>query len=420
VRPDQLAVFLALLFLNAFFCAAESALTAASLPGLEAEADRGSKRARDLLKLLQDRPRVVAALLIGQNLVGAALAVYSTIVIDQNLGANLPEWLAALLAVLISLSLTLLFGEVIPKSLAISFANRFALTFALPVAVTTWLFAPLTFALKKLSGVLLGLLGARGAPPTLTVEEIQAIARMGRSIGVIDEIEGRIIQRASELNEKRVRELMTPRVDIKAIPARSSLPEVQRRFTSAMFSRMPVYLDDLDDILGVLNFKEFLRLTPTQTASFRLEDYLHPALFVPEAQPAGDVVERMRNHGTHMAIVIDEYGGTSGLVTLSDIVKALLGHVGDEYDVVTQTVVESEQGLVVDGRVHVDELAQRLGVKLAPALTEGVDTAAGLAIKLFGTLPAEGDEITAEGLTVKVLAVDQRRVKRVMFRKAAP
>jgi len=417
VAITDFLVFSCILTLNAFFCASETALTGASEAAARSRADSGSRRGKLLLKLLADRPRVVTALLIGQNIAGAVLAVYSSRVIDDTLGAQLSPVLSALLAVAVSILLLLVFGEVIPKTLAVRFATPWALFFSGPVFLTTLVFWPVTAVLAVASTGILRLVGKHEEGATVSVDEIQTIAKMGQEMGVIDSMEMEIVQKASVLNETKVRDIMVPRTDIHAIPARLNLAELRQAFKRDLFSRTPVYLGDLDDIIGVLNFKELLRLTPQDEARFKLQDYLHPALFVPEAMSVGVLLTKMRERRTHMAIVIDEYGGTSGLVTFEDIVEVLVGRVEDEYDVTAKLIERRENGLwEVDGRLTLEELEETLGVSLGESEKEGVTTAAGLALKAFGKIPAEGDATTFNKLSLKVTRMRDQRVRRLELR----
>jgi putative hemolysin len=415
-----LLIFASILSLNAFFCAAETALTGVSEAKLHALADRGSARAKMLLALLRHRSRVVAGLLIGQNIVGAVLAVYSTLVLNAML--NLPyPWLEALLAALMSIGLLLVFGEVIPKSLAVHAPTRLSLWFAWPVWLVSLIFRPLTAVLSTMSGVILKLAGGKEAEPTVTVEEIQAIARMGHAHGVIDEMEGKIVAKAAMLNDTRVREIMIPRTDIQGIEAHAGLADLRAFFQKSPFSRIPVYKGDLDDIVGVLNFKEFLRLDPARERGFDLTAFLHKALFVPETMFIGDMLNVMREKRSHLAIALDEYGGTAGLVTLEDVIEMLVGRIEDEYDVIASPVTSLDRGVYeFDGRVTDERVVASLGIELPPEALEGLDTAAGLALKAFGNIPSEGDVTTYYGMEITATEVKGHRVRRVKIRVMTP
>jgi putative hemolysin len=413
-------IFFGILALNAFFCAAETALTAVSESKLQTLASRGSRRANLLIKLLRRRSRVVAGLLVGQNIVGAALAVYSTLVINAAMDIPYP-WLKALIAALISIGLLLVFGEVIPKSLAVHAPTTWAMAVAWPVFFVSLLFRPVTAVLAAISGAMLKIVGGSRAEATLTVEEIQAIARMGHAAGAIDEFEGKVIAKAAMLNDIRVREIMIPRTDIQGIEVSSPLPEIRKFFQTSGYSRIPVYKGDLDDIVGILNFKEFLRLDPARERGFDVLTFLHKPLFVSHAMFIGDLLNEMRKKRSHMAIALDEYGGTAGLITLEDVIEMLVGRIEDEYDVIAAPVNRiDERTFELDGRVTDERLMVSLGIELPPEALEGFDTVAGLALKAFGNIPSEGDTTTYYGLEITATEVKGHRVRRVKIRILTP
>jgi putative hemolysin len=421
VTVINLLAFVLILALNAFFCAAETALTGAQESRLQTLADEGSASARRVLKLLQQRASVVAGLLVGQNIVGAVLAVYSTIVIGSTVGVSLPPWMAAIIAAVLSILLLLVFGEVIPKSIAVGAPTRIAMAFSWPVALVTWLFQPITWVLALISNALQAMLGTARREPKLTVAEIQAFARMGLAAGTIDELEGAVVAKAAMMNDTRVSEIMCPRTDIQALDVNTPLPEIRLFLQGTPFTRIPMYSEDLDDIVGILNFKEFFRHDPGSGKGFDAAAYLHKPLFVPGAMFVGDLLTKMRQSRTHMAIVLDEYGGTAGLITLEDVVEMLVGRIEDEFDLV-ETPFEriNETTWEIDGRVTDERMVARLGLSLPPEALEGFDTAAGLALKAFGNIPSEGEVTTYHGMEITATRVKGHRVRRVRIRKPAP
>ncbi|MCC6575074.1 MAG: HlyC/CorC family transporter [Planctomycetes bacterium] len=413
----DVVIFLLLLGGSAFCSASETALTAVSDVAVHLLAEKGSRLALLIKKLVADRRRVIAALLVGNNIVNAVLAIYATRVFDQGLaqsGIMSPE-LAAVAAGATSIVSLLVFGEILPKSVAVSFSLRVAMWVAYPVWLMVLALTPVIVVLNAISGAVLRLLGHDGKVGNLTLDEIRMLARIGKQQGVIDQIEGKIVERASEINDIRVREIMVPRTDIHAVKATSTIAELREIFRRDLFSRMPVYLGDIDDFIGVLHFKEILRLTPAEEAKFKLQDYLHPTLFVPGAMFCGDLLEKMREKRSHLAIVLDEYGGTAGLVTLEDIIEELVGRIEDEYDVSAALVKRRPDGdLEVDGRLGIEEFETALGLKLAEEAHLGAETVAGLALKAFGKIPAEGDRCSYHGLELTALRVRDLRVRRVL------
>jgi putative hemolysin len=291
--------------------------------------------------------------------------------------------------------------------------------FAYPVYGVTLLFRPITLVLSKLSNAVLRMLGQDpDAPRTISVEEIQAIARMSGATGVIDAQESELIQHASKLNDIRVREIMIPRTDVNGLEVDIKLSGIREFLQRTQYSRIPVYRGDLDDIVGILHYKDFLRHAPERDEDFELVSFLHKPLFVPENMFIGNLLTQMQARRTHLAIVLDEYGGTSGLITLEDVVEMLVGKIEDEYDEVNVAFELVKPDTVnVDGRATVDAVMQKLGIEPDPALTEGFHTVAGLALTAFGNIPSEGDKTTYHDMEITALRVKGNRVRRVCVRK---
>jgi putative hemolysin len=250
------------------------------------------------------------------------------------------------------------------------------------------------------------------------VEEIQAIARMSGATGVIDEQESELIQKASQLNDIRVREIIIPRTDIVGIEVSMQLSRIRTLVQAGQYSRLPVYKGDLDDVVGILHFKEFLSYAPQKDQAFDLVGFLHKPLFVPESMFIGDLLKQMQARRTHIAVVLDEYGGTSGLITIEDVVEMLVGRIEDEYDAVSVPFEQvDETTWDVDGRVTDDALFEQLGLTPEPGVTEGFHTVAGLALTAFGNIPAQGEKTAYHGMEITALSVHGNRVIRVRVRK---
>jgi putative hemolysin len=424
VDPLSALIFLVLLLLSGLFSGTETAITAvsdATLAHLESE---GSRPAIVLRKLLSQKGRVIAALLVANNVVNTVLAVFSTVVFDGMLrnSSALPPWAAPIVASITAVTFLLVFGEVLPKSLAVATRTGWSLAAAWPIAVLMFATAPITKVLSAISNFVLRIAGRQsGEADIFDVREIHAMATLSAEAGVIDSLERQLIHRASELNDTRVREIMIPRTDIQALEIGVSVDEIRAFFQKTTFTRIPVYKGDLDDIIGILNFKEFFRHDPGAGRGFEMLNYLHKPLFVSGAMFIGDLLSEMRRQRTHMAVVLDEYGGTSGLITMEDAVEMLVGRIDDEYDVI-ETPFEriDDTTWEVDGRVTDERLVARMGVVLPREALEGFDTAGGLALKAFGNIPAEGDSTTYHGMEITASRVRGNRVRRVRIRVLPP
>ncbi|MCA8918718.1 MAG: HlyC/CorC family transporter [Planctomycetes bacterium] len=417
-------IFLGIITLSGLFSGTETAITAVSNVSLVRFADAGSKPARILQKMLQQKGRVIAALLVANNIVNVILAVYATVVFDGFIqdGNLLPPWAAPIVASICSVTFLLVFGEVVPKSIAVTFRTQWALASAYFVFGLMLATMPVTWLLIKFSDGIMRLMGKRpGEDDIFDLHEIHTVAHLGEQMGVIDSMEKGLIQRAAHLNDTRVREIMIPRTDIQGLDANTPLDDIRALFQKTPYSRIPVYQGDLDDIVGILNFKEFLRHDPSRARGFDLMAFLHKPLFVPESMFIGDLLSEMRSKRTHLAIVLDEYGGTAGLLSLEDVVEMLVGRIEDEYDVLNTPFEQVDANTwEVDGRVTDERLVTRLGLKLPPEALEGFDTVAGLTLKAFGNIPSEGDTATYHGIEITATRVKGHRVRRAKIKVLTP
>ncbi|MCC6464106.1 MAG: HlyC/CorC family transporter [Planctomycetes bacterium] len=424
MHATDVLIFLLLLSCSAFFSGTETALTATSRVALHKLAESGSRRARLIEKLLADKGRMIAALLVGNNIVNTILAVFATVVFDGIIADSglLPPWAAPVVASLAAIVVLLVFGEVLPKCIGVVFPARWAMAAAWPSYVLLLATRPVTWVLKLISDIVMLVLGRRkGHEDIFDLQEIHATASMAEQAGVIDEQEAELIAKASQLNDIRVREIMIPRTDVQGIEVHASLEEIRAMFRRLPFSRVPVFKTDFDDIVGILNFKELLRQAPAKPEDFDLVSFLHKPLFVPETMFIGDLLKQMQKRRTHLAIALDEYGGTAGLVTLEDVVEMLVGRIEDEYDEATTPFRQLDgRTWEVDGRVTVDQFLETLGLKLEEEALQGFDTAAGLALVAFGNIPSEGAVAAYHGLEITVLRLRGNRVRRLRVKVLTP
>jgi putative hemolysin len=419
-----LLVFFSILALSGLFSGSETALTAVSEVNVSRLADQGNARARLVIALMRERGRVIATLLVANNVVNVVLAVFATVIFDGMLrdAGALPAWASPVVASIASVAFLLVFGEVLPKTVAVTYRVRWALAAAYP---TRWLLValnPVTWLLIRLSNGVLRMFGRRpGDEDIFDIGELHAMAKMSEQAGVIDPMEKEIVQRAAELNDTRVREIMIPRTDIQGIEVGVTGDQIRQLFQATPFTRIPVYKGDLDDVLGVLNAKEFFRHDPGRERRFDLTAYLHRPLFVPGSMFIGDLLNEMRERRTHLAIVLDEYGGTAGMITLEDVVERLVGRIDDEYDAAVVPLEQvAKDTWELDGRVTDERLVETLGIQLPPEEVADFDTVAGLALKAFGNIPAQGQKTTYHGLEITAAQVQGNRVLRVRVRVLPP
>ena len=423
-------VLLALLvLLNGFLSASEVAIAEVRKSRLAQLAEQGHATAKALERLTDDSSRTLATLQLGTTLASFLAAGTAAVTLAPRLAVELARaaWLApyslllSVLAVTLVLGLVMLvLGELVPKSLAARHAEPFALLVARPLDAAASLVAPLIKALVKLSNLIAGPLGgaARGGMGLVTEEEIKTVVDAGEEGGVLEEEEKEMIYSIFELGDTLTREVMVPRIDVVAIEAATPLPEAADLVIRATYSRVPVYQDTIDNVIGVLYAKDLLRVLRAGDLPVSLAQIVRPAYFVPEAKKANELLEELQKRRVHVAIVVDEYGGVAGLVTIEDILEEIVGEIQDEYDTEEPMFHQEAEGdYVFDARANLDDVSQLLGVQL-PA--ESYDTLGGFLYTQFGHVPNAGEQLRFNGLIIEVLDVSGRRIGKVRVRHAPP
>jgi CBS domain containing-hemolysin-like protein len=397
------------LILSAFFSGSEAALFSLTTVQVERLRDQYGVSGRLIATLLQRPTELIATCLVGNALVHVALSVTATSLALRLYGQG-GEYVAIAVATL----LLLLVGEASPKSVAVRHPEQVSLLIAWPIQVCAYLMTPVRWALRRLVEAVLG--KGAGRPLALMGEdEFQALVDIGQGEGRIDQDERQLIQRVFELGDQRVSQIMTPRTDIFALavdePLASALPKIKE----ARFSRIPIYQGTIDHVIGVVYAKDLLPVSRRPELEIQLRDLLHPAFFVPESKRIDELLREFQRNKVHMAIVVDEYGGVSGLVTMEDALEELVGEIVDEFD--TEEILCRQldpHTYVVSARLPIDEFNERLGVAIP---RDAIDTIGGYVFHLFGKLPRRGDSVTAHGLTFTVEHIKGTRILEVRVQR---
>jgi CBS domain containing-hemolysin-like protein len=396
------------LILSIFFSAAETSITATPRTRLLALCEAQPHRKKSLGWLLKSFQRALSVTLVGNNLVNIAASSLATSVALSLFGEG-GLWIAiALMTVLI-----IIFCEILPKSLAMLHPDRVLLIGLPGLRVAGVILAPLiwtTQAAVRLVGRILGLSLAQQTT-FMTREEIEQIVREGGVSGALEEGERKMISGVISFEETRVSEIMVPRIDITALSVESSVGLAYERFRESGHSRMPVFEGDLDHIVGILYVKDLL----VPLASGRLEaparEHQRKCLFVPETMRTADLFEMMQKSRVHMALVVDEYGGTAGLLTLEDLLEEIVGDIQDEYDQETPPISKEADGsYLIQGQVNLEDLSETLRYSFD---FEDVDTVAGMVLSLFGDFPRAGQRMAYGPYDVVVVEVKNHRILQV-------
>ncbi|MBI2954749.1 MAG: HlyC/CorC family transporter [Chloroflexi bacterium] len=422
----QVALVVIFIILNAFFAASEIAIISVRKTRIKQLAEEQKHSgAQAVLRLTENPSRFLATIQVGVTLAGffaSAIGAISAVAMVDSLLSVLPIPVIAqasgpVAVALVTLSVaffTLVFGELVPKNLAVTYAERIAFLVARPIEFLALLLTPLVALLTLVTNLILAGLGSKETAqmPEMTEDEIRSIIEAGEEGGVVEPMELKMIQGVFDFGDTVVREIMVPRIDIIAIPKQATIEDALDVFLQAGFTRMPVYDRTLDNIVGTLHAKDFLKHFGGRVRAETVDALMRPAFFVPETKKVSELFTELQHRRTHMAVVVDEYGGTAGLVTLEDMVEEIVGEIHDEYDTMERQIEPiGPNEVVTSGKVTLDELNDVLDLALSG---EGeYDTVGGLIYAKLGRIPSPGDRVAVDGVTLTVLAVQGRRIRHV-------
>ncbi|HEV3152586.1 MAG TPA: hemolysin family protein [Candidatus Baltobacteraceae bacterium] len=397
-----------LVLLAAFFAASEAALVGVSRLRARSMVEKGMKRARAVLKLTEDRNRFLTSILIGNTIV---LLIADSLATYIFIRAGIPR--AAVISTVVMTFLLLLFGEIVPKTIAVSDNERWALRLAPAMQRVAWLLTPLVRFFQFLTNLLLRPFGIKHAHNIfITEEDIRTIVNVGAEQKVLEEQEREMIHSIIEFGDTIVREVMTPRPNIVAVSINDSPRRALDMVIAEGYSKLPVYEESKDDIAGVVHDRELLIALANGTiSSTPLRALMRPISHVPENKKIAELLREMQRDKFSMSIVVDEYGGTAGLVTMEDLLEEIVGEIRDEHDEGEEEPLRilNDYEAVVDSGVNIEDVNAKLGTELPH---EEFETIGGFTVGLFGRLPKEGEEIAADDHTR--LRVERMRGRRIL------
>ena len=426
----RLVIIFILILVNGFFSASEMAIVTLNPSQVRLWTEEGKKNAPLLHKFLQNQGSFLATIQIGVTLAGflsaafgaESLSPYLVRLLDPQGRYAWMDTLATVLTTIFISFLSLVFGELIPKRIGMAYPERFSLTFAKVLRFFDLIFQPLTKVLNTTVNFfsrLLGLSEVQG--DEVTEEEIRMMTEAGRRTGAIQGEEAALISKVFAFDDKAVREIMTPRTAVEALPLDADWEEVQQTIAQTKFSRFPVYDEDMDDIVGVVHVTDFFRRQNLPRADFprkfKLQAYLRPAYFVPESKLINVLMREMRQDHVTLAVVIDEYGGVDGIVTMEDLIEELVGDIADEYDDKDTPLVQHPDGSYsLDALMSPDEAAAYIPeIAKLPLEDADFDTMAGLVLSQLDRIPGPQDqpEVELGPLLFKVEEMDGRRIAKL-------
>ncbi len=422
----ELLIIVLLTLLEGFFVAAEIALVSIRRSRVDQLVEEERPGARRVRRLLNEPGRFLAVSQLGLTVIGFFASAYAAVnLADQMTGLltgfgldpGTAEGLSLLIVTVLLALFTIVFAELVPKTLALAHAERYAIALSLPIEVLARALSPVIAALTGVTNWIAGLLGAKVSDEVqITAEELRLIVERGGEQGVLEAEEEQMINAVIELGTRRVHEVMVPRTSMVTLPHDATMGDVVDSIMTEGHSRIPVFEDTVDEIIGIIYAKDLLPFlkagAPDPPA---LRSLLRTPVLVPESMTVDDLLHELQRRKVHIAIVLDEYGGTAGLVTIEDLLEEIVGEIQDEYDV-EEPMIErlSEDEVRVDGRAAVDDLGELFDTEVPLEDEDEYDTVGGLIYHRIGGVPKPGDQVSLDGLTLTVEKTDGRRVSKVL------
>ena len=403
----MLIIILLCVAMSAYFSATETAFNTFNRIRVKNLAEKGNKRAARALALSDNYDTLISTILIGNNIVNILAASLATLYFTKLLAGGSAAQFATTISTAVMTIIVLTFGEIAPKTIAKQSPDKFVLFSTPIISALVVIFKPLSFIFKQLQN-LLSRIFKSDEDQGMTEEELISIIEEAAEEGDLDEEESTLIKSAIEFNELEVGDIFTPRIDITAVRSDISKEDLAKVFTESGYSRIPIYDDDLDNIHGLVYYKDFF--SDAHTTAIPISDIVKPVMYVTKTQKINDVLKDLQEKQMHMAIVTDEYGSTAGIVTLEDILEEIVGEIWDEHDEIIEEIKEVGEGeYIVSGRANLDKLFEELDIDL----DEDLDamTVNGWAMSILDRIPEEGDSFEELGLTVRVLKMDGRRIE---------
>lgn len=406
--PGWRYILLAILvILSAFFSSAETAIMSLSKIRLRHLVDEGDARAKKLQILIENPNKLLGAILIGNNIVNigaSAIATSISIEMFEHTGVGIATGVMTLLI--------LVFGEITPKSVAAAKSEVVSLRIAGFMTTYVWLISPIVKFLLLITNAITFIFGGKPgiSQPYLTEDEFKTMVNVGHEEGVIEVEEKEMIYNVFEFGDAKVSEVMTPRTDMIALALDTPYDDVIDTYKEEQFSRLPVYEDSIDNIVGILYIKDIV-FSGVSKNNFNISSLMRKPLFTFEFKNTTELLKEMRAKRTPISVVLDEYGGTAGVVTMEDLIEEIVGDIKDEYDDHEEEIeVIKEDEFVVDGTLRIDELNEMIGTKIE---SDDFESIGGFIVGLFGEIPPVGEQIEYEGLKFQIEAIDKNRIEKM-------
>lgn len=410
----QLLSLILLLCLSAFFSSSETALLSISQMRIRTLVDEGNKRAMTLERVVSNKSKMLSAILIGNNVVNLSASSLITSLVINHFGNAYVGIATGIITLLI-----LIFGEISPKTMATLQAEKVALKVAGIISVLMKILTPVIFIINLLAGGVLRLMGVdpNAKTDTITESELRTIVDVSHEEGVIESEERRMINNVVDFGDTQAKDVMVPRIDMVFVEENTTYDELMEVYRENMFTRIPVYRDTTDNVIGIINMKDLLFYE--KNTDFRLKNYLREAYFTYEFKKTSELFMEMRQNSVSLAIVLDEYGATAGLITLEDLLEELVGEIRDEYDADELKSFQklSDREYRVEGSMKLDDINDALELSLS---SEDYDSVGGLIIGALDHVPVAGEGVTVDNIRFVVEKMDKNRIEWVRMTLPPP
>lgn len=404
----QILIILICVIGSAFFSATETAYTTFNKIRMKNLAEKGDKRAKLVIRLEENYDKLISTILVGNNIVNILCSSLATVLFIHLLADKIGEGLSSTLSTLAVTIVVLTFGEITPKTVAKKSPDKFVMFAAPLINLFVIIFTPITLIFRGLQN-LVSRLTKSDDDKGMTEEELISIIEEAEEDGGLDESESTLIKSAIEFNELEVGDIFTPRIDITAVSKDATKEEIENTFSESGYSRIPVYEGDIDNVVGLLYYKDFFSWDYKEDST--IDEIIKPVIYVAKTQKINDLLKELQEKQLHLAIVMDEFGSTAGLVTLEDILEEIVGDIWDEHDEKIEEIKENGEGqYIVSGKANISKLFDMFEIDTE---IEAV-TVNGWVIDVLGRIPKEGDTFEDNGLSAEVIQMNGRCVENLL------
>ena len=409
----QIVVLVVLIALSGFFSSSETAFTSLNKIKIRHMVEENVKGAKLVEKLIEKPKELLGAILIGNNIVNIGASSLATVLATNIFQGTRFQDKGIGIAVGVMTILILIFGEITPKSLAQQSPEEISIKTSKPIAFIVFIFKPLVWLFTKISSLFIRLFGGdpNSVQPFITEEELKTLVGVGNEEGVLETEEKEMIFNIFEFGDSHVKDIMVQRVDIIAENIDVTYEELLEGIKEHQFSRIPIYEENIDNIIGIFNTKDLILLSDEEKTNFNVKNHMRKPHYTFEFKKITDLFNEMKKTRNHMSVILDEYGGTVGIVTIEDLVEEIVGEIEDEYDKHEEEIVKiTETEYEVDGSARLEDLSEKVEVAIE---SEEFESVGGFIIGIFDRLPEAGEEIQFKNLKFVVEEIDKKRIKKV-------